>query len=72
MGVDMYSSTSLISLGLKHYATPKWFEVFPPRPMTLLSGPSVDPNIPYWYRPHRSRTKLPILFIHGIGVRFFV
>jgi len=25
-------------------------------------------NIPYWYRPHRSRTKLPIVFIHGIGI----
>lgn len=25
-------------------------------------------NLPYWYRPHRSRTKLPIVFIHGIGI----
>lgn len=24
--------------------------------------------MPYWYRPHRSHTKLPILFIHGIGI----
>jgi pimeloyl-ACP methyl ester carboxylesterase len=27
-----------------------------------------ETNIPYWYRPHRSRAKLPILFIHGIGI----
>ena len=27
-----------------------------------------ETNIPYWYRPHRSCTKLPILFIHGIGI----
>lgn len=27
-----------------------------------------ETNIPYWYRPHRSPTKLPILFIHGIGI----
>jgi pimeloyl-ACP methyl ester carboxylesterase len=25
-------------------------------------------NIPYWYRPHRSPTKLPVLFIHGLGI----
>ena len=25
-------------------------------------------NLPYWYRPHRSSSKLPIVFIHGIGI----
>jgi pimeloyl-ACP methyl ester carboxylesterase len=36
----------------------------------LFSRKSKDTetNIPYWYRPHRSPTKLPILFIHGIGI----
>jgi pimeloyl-ACP methyl ester carboxylesterase len=36
----------------------------------LFSRKSKDTetNIPYWYRPHRSSTKLPILFIHGIGI----
>jgi pimeloyl-ACP methyl ester carboxylesterase len=36
----------------------------------LFSRKSKDAetNIPYWYRPHRSPTKLPILFIHGIGI----
>lgn len=27
-----------------------------------------ETDLPYWYRPHRSATKLPILFIHGIGI----
>jgi len=36
----------------------------------LFSRKSKDTetNIPYWYRPHRSPSKLPILFIHGIGI----
>lgn len=34
----------------------------------LFSSVSADPDIPYWYRPHTSTTKKPILFIHGIGV----
>ncbi|KAK3376918.1 hypothetical protein B0T24DRAFT_620085 [Lasiosphaeria ovina] len=32
----------------------------------LQSSPS--PEIGYWYRPHRSRTRLPVVFMHGIGV----
>ena len=28
-------------------------------------------NIPYWYRPHHSSTKLPILVIHGIGIGLY-
>jgi len=67
--VDTCSSLAMMYMGFKHYTTPKWFRVFPPRPLTFLSRPSADPYLPYWYRPHRSTTKLPILFIHGIGVR---
>jgi len=50
-----------------------------PFPQLLLSFPfrwfafftrnvSEGRNIPYWYRPHTSKTRLPILFIHGTGV----
>jgi pimeloyl-ACP methyl ester carboxylesterase len=35
----------------------------------VFSKKSADPDLSYWYRPHRSTTKLPILFLHGIGVR---
>jgi len=31
----------------------------------------VAPDLPYWYRPHRSETKLPIVFIHGIGIGLY-
>ncbi|KIM88219.1 hypothetical protein PILCRDRAFT_814122 [Piloderma croceum F 1598] len=67
-GVDMYSSLSIRIRGFKHYTIPKWFHSFPPRPHTILSEKSADPDLSYWYRPHRSTTKLPVVFLHGIGV----
>jgi pimeloyl-ACP methyl ester carboxylesterase len=69
--VDTFTSIQLYSHGFTHYNTRKWFHAFPPRPLlALFSRPSTDTvtNISYWYRPHRSRTKLPILFFHGIGI----
>ncbi|KDQ50228.1 hypothetical protein JAAARDRAFT_74302 [Jaapia argillacea MUCL 33604] len=66
---DTITSAHLISLGFKHY-TPHntLLKVFPPRPLTAFSRTSVSNDLSYWYRPHRSKTKLPILFIHGIGI----
>ena len=69
--VDTLTCIALYIQGFTHYNTPKWFHAFPPRPLlALFSHVSRDTetNIPYWYRPHRSSTKLPILFIHGIGI----
>lgn len=43
--------------------------VLPPRPATLLAGGrSPAKSLSYWYRPHTSKTRLPVLFIHGIGI----
>jgi len=43
--------------------------VFPFRPLTLLtSHRSPVRSLSYWHRPHTSRTKLPVVFIHGIGI----
>jgi pimeloyl-ACP methyl ester carboxylesterase len=48
---------------------PQFLLSLPFRASNLLSRHvSVSRNIPYWYRPHTSKTKLPILFIHGIGI----
>ncbi|KAI0063410.1 hypothetical protein BV25DRAFT_1990788 [Artomyces pyxidatus] len=70
--VDTLTSGGLLFLGFRHYNTQKWFHLFPPRPLhALFSNTSPDPDIPYWYRPHRSTTKLPILFIHGIGIGLY-
>lgn len=46
--------------------------VFPPRPATLLAGgKSPAKTLSYWYRPHTSKTRLPVLFIHGIGIGLY-
>ncbi|KAK3317783.1 hypothetical protein B0T19DRAFT_297637 [Cercophora scortea] len=50
--------------------------VFPPRVQQALTHPflparrlhSASTEMGYWYRPHRSTTRLPVVFIHGIGI----
>jgi pimeloyl-ACP methyl ester carboxylesterase len=45
---------------------------FPPRPGTMLAaGKSPAETLSYWYRPHTSKTRLPVLFIHGIGIGLY-
>ncbi|PCH39850.1 hypothetical protein WOLCODRAFT_16158 [Wolfiporia cocos MD-104 SS10] len=57
--------------GFKHYRTRAWDICFPPRFDTAFSRRSVHPLLGYWYRPHRSRTKNPILFLHGVGIGLY-
>ncbi|KAH7120191.1 hypothetical protein B0J13DRAFT_649674 [Dactylonectria estremocensis] len=46
--------------------------IFPLRPLTLFSAYCCPAKtLTYWYRPHQSTTKLPILFIHGIGIGLY-
>jgi pimeloyl-ACP methyl ester carboxylesterase len=61
----------LLIKGFKFYRQPRrtFFRTFPFRPMTLLSmSQSSCPELSYFCRPHRSTTKRPIVFIHGVGV----
>ncbi|KAH7111282.1 hypothetical protein B0J11DRAFT_562554 [Dendryphion nanum] len=46
--------------------------IFPLRPFTLLT-PYRSPakTLTYWHRRHTSKTRLPILFIHGIGIGLY-
>jgi pimeloyl-ACP methyl ester carboxylesterase len=40
--------------------------------LTLVSAyESPAKHLTYWHRPHTSKTRLPILFIHGIGVGLY-
>jgi pimeloyl-ACP methyl ester carboxylesterase len=50
----------------------RFFTLFPFRPQTLLT-PYRSPakHITYWHRPHTSTTKLPVVFIHGIGIGLY-
>jgi pimeloyl-ACP methyl ester carboxylesterase len=46
--------------------------MFPPRLASLFTRQiSSAPDLSYWYRPHTSKTRLPILFIHGIGIGLY-
>ncbi|KAJ9644108.1 hypothetical protein H2201_007083 [Coniosporium apollinis] len=46
--------------------------VFPLRPLTLLSRHRTPARtLTYWHRPHTSKSRLPILFIHGIGIGLY-
>jgi pimeloyl-ACP methyl ester carboxylesterase len=60
--------------GFHFHRTPlsRFFTLFPFRPQTLLTRhTSPAKHITYWHRPHTSTTKLPIVFIHGIGIGLY-
>ncbi|OQV08777.1 hypothetical protein CLAIMM_13000 [Cladophialophora immunda] len=73
--VDVLTHAYLGFHDFHHYRTSirqLFFDVFPPRPLSLLTTHrSPTKNLTYWYRPHTSRTELPILFLHGIGVGLY-
>ena len=50
----------------------RFLTVFPLRPFTLFNR-QVTPakTLTYWYRPHSSKNRLPVLFIHGIGIGLY-
>lgn len=46
--------------------------MLPQRWHTLLArNVSRSPHISYWYRKHTSKTRTPIIFLHGIGIGIF-
>ncbi|KAH7304600.1 hypothetical protein B0I35DRAFT_445096 [Stachybotrys elegans] len=67
---------TLVSIYLRYYSFDfhraslfRFLTVFPTRPLTLFTTcRSPARTLTYWHRPHTSRTRLPVLFIHGIGV----
>jgi pimeloyl-ACP methyl ester carboxylesterase len=71
MLVDSITAACLRYSGFYLYRT-HWrsaLSIFPPRPANLFTGHiSPAPDLSYWYRPHTSKTRLPIVFIHGIGI----
>ncbi|KAF2759862.1 hypothetical protein EJ05DRAFT_312137 [Pseudovirgaria hyperparasitica] len=72
--VDTLASIYLRFQGFYFHRNPlsQFYTVFPPRPLHLLSSHhSPAPHLTYWHRPHTSKTRLPILFIHGIGIGLY-
>lgn len=49
-----------------------FLSVFPFRPLNIFAtSRSPVKRLTYWHRSHTSNTRLPILFIHGIGVGLY-
>ncbi|KAF2433035.1 alpha beta hydrolase fold family [Tothia fuscella] len=68
---DIVCALQLFWIGLRHYrvAWSQFWKCFPFRFWTLFSkAQSPAEHVSYWHRPHTSTTRLPILFIHGIGI----
>jgi pimeloyl-ACP methyl ester carboxylesterase len=43
--------------------------VFPPRPAALCTRKvSIAPSLSYFLRKHTSKTRLPVIYLHGIGI----
>ncbi|KAH9917611.1 Alpha/Beta hydrolase protein [Fomitopsis serialis] len=66
--VDTVTCVRLALAGFTHRDTRNPFSSFPFRLWSLFSQRTPEPSLAYWYRPHRSKTKLPVVFLHGIGI----
>ncbi|KAJ3453764.1 hypothetical protein MRS44_018396 [Fusarium solani] len=72
--VDTIASISLRYHSFNFHRTSfrQFLTIFPPRLFTLFATcASPAKSLTYWHRPHTSKTRLPILFIHGIGVGLY-
>ncbi|KAE9407718.1 hypothetical protein BT96DRAFT_963053 [Gymnopus androsaceus JB14] len=59
--VDLITCVRLYAIGFGHYSPSIFGRVFPPRFLTLFSKPSITEHISYWYRPHKSLNKDPVV-----------
>lgn len=69
--VDNITHLSMLYCGFKYHRTSiiHFPLVLPPRPLTLCTlNRSPVKALSYWLRPHTSTTKLPIVFLHGVGI----
>jgi pimeloyl-ACP methyl ester carboxylesterase len=72
--VDFLTYMKLLVHGFHFHRLPlsRFFTLFPLRPQSLLTTyRSPAKHTTYWHRPHTSTTKLPVLFIHGIGIGLY-
>ena len=72
--VDVLAYLKLQYAGFHFHRLPlsRFFTLFPFRPITLTTlYRSPAKHMTYWYRPHTSTTRLPVLFIHGIGIGLY-
>ncbi|KAI1079001.1 hypothetical protein F5B20DRAFT_188869 [Whalleya microplaca] len=71
--VDLASHCLMAWNGFQYYAQPwsRMLSVVPPRLQNLfIRRHSVSRELSYWHRPHTATDKLPVVFLHGIGIGF--
>ena len=73
--VDLQIHVYLSTHGFRHYfpSLHATMSVFPPRIQALPNLwtkrlQSASSEIGYWLRPHTSKTRIPVVFLHGIGI----
>ncbi|KAJ2984542.1 hypothetical protein NUW54_g10470 [Trametes sanguinea] len=66
--IDTITAVQMKNRGFEHYTSSHCAACFPPRTFTAFSNNAPHPDLVYWLRPHKSTTKDPILFLHGIGI----
>ncbi|KAI4597260.1 hypothetical protein KJ359_004773 [Pestalotiopsis sp. 9143b] len=69
--VDSYTHVHLAWLGFEYFAQPRSeaFSVTPPRLQSMFASKrSASRQLSYWHRPHTAADKVPVVFLHGIGV----
>lgn len=72
--VDFLTYCKLCWNGYHHHRQPlsQFFALFPFRPVALTAlHRSPVTHLSYWHRPHTSKKRLPVLFIHGIGIGLY-
>ncbi|KAI1464452.1 uncharacterized protein F4812DRAFT_212454 [Daldinia caldariorum] len=72
--VDFVSHCRLVRKGFHYHALSpsKTHSVIPPRLQDLFAQKhSESEELTYWYRPHTATNKLPVVFLHGIGIGLY-
>ena len=72
--VDFLTYMKLLWGGFHFHRTSlsRFFKLFPFRPQIIFTRyRSPAKYTTYWHRPHTSTTKLPVVFIHGIGIGLY-
>lgn len=67
-----YMRLQLLGFHFHRLSFTSFLTLFPFRLVGLTASyRSPAKHLSYWYRPHTSTTRLPILFIHGIGIGLY-
>lgn len=67
-----YSKLQWLGFHFHRLSIVSFFTLFPFRPVSLATRYCSRANhLSYWHRPHTSTARLPVLFVHGIGIGLY-